>query len=103
MNSGTRTKRRSCLSVVLVLHGISVSEKSSLGCSTAHLTAYRRNVLVRNIILDGTADMSLGICNKPVSKFAGCFLLLIGFNRSAKDKTEKIIRLSFLGSQITGL
>jgi hypothetical protein len=37
------------------------------------LTAYRRNVTVRNIILDGTADMSLGIFNKPASKVAGWF------------------------------
>lgn len=46
---------------------------SSLGCITALLTAYRRNVIVGNIVLDGTADMSLGIFNKPASKFAGWF------------------------------
>ena len=46
---------------------------SSLGCVTALLTAYRRNVIVNNIILDGTADMSLSVLNKPVSKFAGWF------------------------------
>lgn len=52
---------------------IDVIYASSLGCITALLTAYRRNVTVRNIILDGTADMSLGIFNKPASKVAGWF------------------------------
>lgn len=46
---------------------------SSLGCVTALLTAHRRNVTVSNIILDGTADMSLGLFNKPASKVAGWF------------------------------
>ncbi|SCP97603.1 alpha/beta fold hydrolase [Anaerobium acetethylicum] len=52
---------------------IDVIYGSSLGCVTALLTAYRRNVTVSNIILDGTVDTSLGILNKPVSKFAGWF------------------------------
>ena len=52
---------------------VDVIYASSLGCITALLTAYRRKVAVRNIILDGTADMSLGIFNKPASKVAGWF------------------------------
>lgn len=52
---------------------IDVIYASSLGCITALLTAYRRNVTVRNIILDGTADMSLGLFNKSASKVAGWF------------------------------
>jgi pimeloyl-ACP methyl ester carboxylesterase len=52
---------------------IDVIYGSSLGCVTTLLTAYRRNVVVKNIILDGTVDMSLGILNKPASKLAGWF------------------------------
>ena len=52
---------------------VDVIYASSLGCITALFTAYRRNVTVRNIILDGTADMSLGLFNKPASRAAGWF------------------------------
>ncbi len=46
---------------------------SSLGCVTALLTATRQNVTVRQVILDGTVDMSLGAFNKPASYLAGWF------------------------------
>lgn len=52
---------------------IDVIYGASLGCVTALLTAYRRHVNVKNIILDGTVDMSLGILNRPASKIAGWF------------------------------
>lgn len=52
---------------------IDVIYGSSLGCVTALLTAYRRHVSVKNIILDGTVDMSLGFLNQPASKMAGWF------------------------------
>lgn len=46
---------------------------SSLGCIPALLTAYRRQAAVKKIILDGTADMSLGVLDRPLSGFAGWF------------------------------
>ena len=60
---------------LLARHGgrIDVIYGSSLGCVTALLTAYRRHVSVKNIILDGTVDMSLGILNRPASEIAGWF------------------------------
>lgn len=52
---------------------IDVIYGSSLGCVPALLIADRGNVKVRNIILDGTADLSLRLFTKPASKFAGWF------------------------------
>ena len=52
---------------------IDVIYGSSLGCVTALLTAYRRKVIVKNVMLDGTVNMTLGIFNKPASKLAGWF------------------------------
>jgi pimeloyl-ACP methyl ester carboxylesterase len=56
------------------LHGgIDLIYGSSLGCIAALLTAYRRKAAVKNIILDGTADMSMGVLDKPLSNLAGWF------------------------------
>ena len=76
---------------------IDVIYASSLGCITALLTAYRRNVLVRNIILDGTADMSLGMFNKPASKLAGWF-----GERVLKGKINWFLKLGGITPEMLG-
>lgn len=50
---------------------IDVIYASSLGCISALWTVNRGQVRVGHIILDGAADMSVGVFNKPAAKLAG--------------------------------